>query len=67
MNLLSIFRDISCSSHISCKATNKTRYFVVLPDFQFSTLVPIQVIPVGVERSNETPTGTSRKRGLKLI
>ena len=40
--------------------TNKARYFDTLFDLQFSPYVPIQLIPVGVERSNGTPTGTSR-------
>ena len=35
-------------------------YFDTLSDLQFSPYVLIQLITVGVERSNGTPTGTSR-------
>ena len=45
---------------ITVEAINKTRYFDTLSDLQFSPYVPIQLIPVGVERSNGTPTGISR-------
>ena len=34
--------------------------FCQIAGFPFSTKVTIQVIPVGVDMSNETPTGTSR-------
>ena len=38
----------------------RKQYFDTLSDLLFSPYVPIQVIPVGVERSNGTPTGKSR-------
>ena len=57
-----IFRVIIFSCHNSRKATNKTQYFDTLSDLQFSPYVPIQLIPVGVERSNGTPTLTSHLR-----
>ena len=44
----------------------KTRYFDTLSDLQFSPYVPIQLIPVVVERSKGTPTGTSRLRASIL-
>ena len=59
MNLL-YFSVHQFSWYNSRKATNKTRYFDTLSDLQFSPYVPIQLIPVGVERSNGTPAGTSR-------
>ena len=65
MNLL-YFPSHQFSCHNSRKATNKTRYFDILSDLQFSPYVPIQLIPVGVERSNGTPTGTSRLDNVKL-
>ena len=49
---------VNCDT--SRKATNKTRCFDTLSDLQFSPYFPIQLIPVGVEMSNGTPTGTSR-------
>ena len=58
MNLLcfsvtSIFHVIIVEKHLI------KHYFDTLSDLQFSLYVPIQLIPVGVERSNGTPTGTS--------
>ena len=43
-----------------------TRYFDTLSYLQFSPYVQIQLIPVGVERSNGTPTGTSRLFMIKM-
>ena len=59
INLLS-FSVTSILCHNSRKATNKTQYFDTLLVLKFSPYVPIQVIPVGVERSNGAPTGTYR-------
>ena len=60
------FCDINFHAIIVEKQLNKTQYFDTLSDLQFSPYVPIQLIPVGVERSNGTPTGTSRL-GYKVM
>ena len=44
------------------------RHLAVQTDFEFEIsgpLVPIQLMPVNVERSNGTPTGTSRLREIE--
>ena len=55
MNLLSFSVTSLMIFHVEKQLTKKTRYFVTLSDFQFSTYVPIQLIPVDVERTNEHP------------
>ena len=54
------FRDINFHTIIVEKQLIKHDILTHSSDLQFSPYVPIQVIPVGVERSNGTPTGTSR-------
>ena len=62
MNLLSF--SVTSIFHVILveKQLIKHNIFFTLSDFQFSTYVPIEVIPVSVARSNGTPMGTSREQ-----
>ena len=52
------FRDINFHAIIVEKQQIKHDIFDTLSDLQFSPYVQIPLIPVDVERSNGTPTGT---------
>ena len=59
MNILSFF--VTSIFHVIIVEKQLIKHDILtLSDLQFSPYVPIQLILVGVEKSNGTPTETSR-------